>query len=146
MCSICEPGKDPQAARVCFHGRMAKPQLVKLCQSAQAPGALLQPSLRISQPGSSCPAWPCSPEPAASRSVPITGRWKWGTAPRTPPCPHHPCTAQGPMDLDLSFLCFYYISPRGDIAHGVKKNNKIAEGISLPTNFGAELQRRIACG
>lgn len=87
MCSICEPGKDPQAARVRFHGRMAKPQLVKLCQSAQAPGALLQPSLRISQPGSSCPAWPCSPEPAASRSVPITGRWKWGTAPRTPPPP-----------------------------------------------------------
>lgn len=145
MCSICEPGKDPQAARVRFHGRMAKPQLVKLCQTAQAPGALLQPSPQISQPGSSCPAWPCSPEPAASRSIPITERWRWGTAPRTPPKAH-----TVPVLLGVRWICpfcaFIASAPEVILHMGLKKNNKIAECISLPISFGAELQRRIACG
>lgn len=98
------------------------------------------------------PAWEQLPGVAVlprASSVPERshhGEVEMGHGPMHPPLPTPSLRSWGPMDLDLSFLCFYYISPRGDIAHGVKKNNKIAEGISLPTNFGAELRRRIACG
>lgn len=97
------------------------------------------------------PAWEQLPGVAVlprASSVPECshhGEVEMGHGPTHPPKAH-----TVPVLLGVRWICpfcaFIASAPEVILHMGLKKNNKIAECISLPISFGAELQRRIACG